>query len=70
MTVASLMQSLPIGRLFRFACVGFAGFAVDTGTLALLHHLIGLDPFTARILSIALAIFTTWRLNRSVTPPK
>lgn len=62
-----MMQSLPIGRLFKFACVGFAGFAVDTGTLALLHHALGLDPYTARILSIALAIFTTWRLNRSVT---
>ena len=67
MTVDSFLQSLPIGRLFRFACVGFAGFAVDTGALALLHHGIGLDPFTARIISIALAIFSTWRLNRTVT---
>jgi putative flippase GtrA len=33
----------------------------------LLHHWLGLDPYTARIISIALAIFTTWRLNRSVT---
>ena len=67
MTVDSLLQSLPVGRLFRFACVGFAGFSVDTGTLALLHHGLGLDPFSSRILSIALAIFATWRLNRSVT---
>jgi len=67
MTVDSLLQSLPIGRLFRFACVGFAGFAVDTGSLALLHHGFGMDPFSARIISIALAIFSTWRLNRSVT---
>jgi len=67
MTVDSLFQSLPIGRLFRFACVGFAGFAVDTGSLALLHYGVGLDPFSARVLSIALAIFSTWRLNRSVT---
>ena len=67
MTVDSLLQSLPIGRLFRFACVGFAGFAVDTGTLALLHHGFGMDPFSSRIISIALAIFSTWRLNRSVT---
>jgi putative flippase GtrA len=67
MTVDSLIQSLPVGRLFKFACVGFAGFAVDTGSLALLHHGFGLDPFTARIISIALAIFSTWRLNRSVT---
>jgi putative flippase GtrA len=67
MTVDSMIQSLPIGRLFKFACVGFAGFTVDTGTLALLHHGAGLDPFSARIISIALAIFSTWRLNRSVT---
>ena len=67
MTVDSLLQSLPVGRLFRFACVGFAGLSVDTGTLALLHHGLGLDPFSSRILSIALAIFATWRLNRSVT---
>ncbi len=67
MTVVSRIQSLPIGRMLKFACVGFAGFFVDTGSLALLHHWIGLDPYTARIISIALAIFTTWRLNRSVT---
>lgn len=67
MTVDSIMQSLPFGRFFKFACVGFAGFAVDTGTLALLHHGAGLDPFSARIISIAVAIFATWRLNRSVT---
>ena len=67
MSVASMIQTLPLGRLFRFACVGVAGFGVDTGALVALHHWLGLDPFTARILSIALAIFATWRLNRSVT---
>lgn len=67
MSVASMIQTLPFGRLFRFACAGFAGFGVDTGTLIALHHGVGLDPFLARILSIALAIFATWRLNRSIT---
>lgn len=67
MSVAAMIQTLPLGRLIKFACVGFAGFAVDTGTLFLLHHVLGIDPFTARIVSIALAILTTWRLNRSVT---
>ena len=67
MSVASIIQTLPLGRLFKFACVGLTGFGVDTGALIALHHGLGLDPFTARFLSIALAIFTTWRLNRSVT---
>ena len=62
-----MIRTLPVGRFLRFACVGFAGFAVDAGSLALFHHGFGLDPFTGRVLSIALAIFATWRLNRSVT---
>ncbi len=67
MSVGSMIQTLPLGRIVRFACVGFAGFVVDTGALIALHHGLGLDPFSARVLSIALAIFATWRLNRSVT---
>lgn len=54
-------------RLLRFATVGGVGFLVDAGLLATLHHGAGLDPFTARIVSIGVAAFTTWRLNRSLT---
>ncbi len=54
-------------RFLCFAVVGGTGFVVDAGTLALLHNGAGMDPFAARVISIALAAFTTWRLNRSIT---
>jgi putative flippase GtrA len=54
-------------RFLCFAIVGGTGFLVDAGTLATLHHGAGMDPFLARIVSIALAAWTTWRLNRSLT---
>ena len=54
-------------RLLRFALVGGAGFLVDAGLLAFIHNGLGLDPFSARVLSIAAAALATWRLNRSVT---
>ena len=47
--------------------MGTAGFAVDTGTLALLHYGAGMDPFSARAISTPLAMLTTWRLNRTLT---
>jgi putative flippase GtrA len=54
-------------RFLCFAVVGATGFAVDAGMLALLHHWGGVDPFLARIVSIAASAFVTWRLNRGVT---
>jgi len=54
-------------RFVRFALVGGAGFLVDAGLLALLHHGAGLDPFTARLISITASASTTWRLNRGLT---
>jgi putative flippase GtrA len=54
-------------RFLCFAFVGGTGFAVDAATLATLHHGGGIDPFLARIVSIAAASFVTWRLNRSLT---
>lgn len=50
----------------RFALVGIIGFFADTGTLFALTQL-GLDPFTSRLISISVAMFTTWRLNRAMT---
>lgn len=63
------MESLrpEIGRFLRFALVGGAGFLVDAGLLAALHHGAGLDPFAARVFSIAAAALATWRLNRRLT---
>lgn len=54
-------------RFLRFAFVGGVGFLVDAGLLALLHHGAGIDPFTARLISICASAFTTWRLNRVLT---
>ena len=54
-------------RFFRFAAVGAIGFLVDAALLATLHHGLGVDPFSARAVSIAAAAFCTWRLNRSLT---
>ena len=54
-------------RFLRFALVGGTGFLIDAGLLTVLHNGVGLDPFSARLVSIAAAAFTTWRLNRSLT---
>jgi putative flippase GtrA len=56
----------PMPRVLSFAIVGGIGFVVDAGLLWLLTRG-GFDPFSARILSIAAAVFTTWRLNRLFT---
>jgi putative flippase GtrA len=53
--------------MLRFAIVGGTGFFVDAGLLAILFHGVGLDPFSARMISICVAMFTTWRLNRALT---
>lgn len=68
MSVARALQALPpMGRLVRFGIVGGIGFAVDASMLAVVHHGLGTNPFAARVVSIILAAFTTWRLNRTVT---
>jgi putative flippase GtrA len=54
-------------RFLRFALVGGAGFIVDAGLLVILHDALGLDPFSARLVAICVATFTTWRLNRGLT---
>ena len=54
-------------QFFRFALVGGTGFLVDALVLSLLHYGAGLDPFSARVVSMCAATLTTWRLNRTLT---
>lgn len=56
-----------MNRIARFVAVGGAGFLVDAGVLAILLRLTPLDPLTARIVSIAIALTATWQLNRHLT---
>ncbi len=56
-----------VGRFIRFGMVGATGFVVDSSVLLLLIAQVGLDPYSARILSIIVAVSVTWRLNRTVT---
>lgn len=50
----------------RFAIVGGLGFVVDAGfTYTLINQ--GLDPFTARLIAIPIAMLVCWRLNRAIT---
>lgn len=56
-----------MNRIARFVAVGGAGFLVDAGVLALLLSVTPLDPFTARLCSIAVALLATWQLNRHLT---
>lgn len=60
------MSRLLSHRISRFAIVGFTGFAVDAGLTTTLVGM-GVDPFTARVFAIILAVLITWRLNRVMT---
>lgn len=65
-----LYLSLPRGaqQFFKFGIVGGVGFVVDAGSLTLLTSYGGLDPVTARVISMfVLGMTTTWLLNRSFT---
>lgn len=53
-------------QFLRFAGVGTLGLIVDLGyTLAFIQF--GFDALAARVVAIALAMLTTWRLNRALT---
>lgn len=54
-------------QFLRFAVVGAAGFVVDESVLWLMHRVIGLDPFSARAISIFSAMTLTWWGNRTLT---
>lgn len=48
----------------RFAAAGCVGFAVDAGLLAVLVHVLGVDPYLARAVSFPTAVTATWYINR------
>ena len=53
-------------RFSRFAIIGGLGYVVDAGlTVTFIQS--GLDPFTARLIAIPIAMFVCWRLNRALT---
>lgn len=54
-------------RIGRFILVGGTGFIVDAAFLQFLLVTGVAGPFAARIISIILAAFVTWRLNRRFT---
>jgi putative flippase GtrA len=55
-------------QFVKFSFVGGIGFVVDAGSLTLLTHYGGLDPVTARLVSMfVFGMTTTWLLNRSLT---
>lgn len=56
-----------MNRFFRFAVTGGIGFAVDALVLAGLLEWTPLGPFTARLVSIGVALTATWLLNRAIT---
>jgi putative flippase GtrA len=50
-----------------FLLVGGIGFVVDAAVLMFLLHATPLDPFSARLVSVAAALSATWILNRHIT---
>jgi len=60
------MSDLVSQRFKRFCMVGVVGFVVDGGLLWILLNW-GFNPFSARLISFPIAVFTTWRLNRAWT---
>jgi putative flippase GtrA len=51
-------------RLPGFAVVGAIGFLIDASILTLLMTGVGLDHYTARAVSFAVAVTSTWYMNR------
>jgi len=51
----------------RFAAVGVVGFFVDAGVLTLSIPLLGLNIYSARVLSFVTAVTATWAMNRAFT---
>jgi putative flippase GtrA len=66
MQLPARLSRLEIEHFLRFAIVGGVGFLIDAGLLFVFLRA-GLDPFVARSISLPVAAFSTWRLNRRIT---
>jgi putative flippase GtrA len=51
-------------RFLRFCCVGGVGLCVNAAALAILVHVLDVDPIAAWLLSCSAGIVTTFELNR------
>ncbi len=54
-------------RFLRFVIIGGIGFVVDAFVLISLLLWTPFDPFSGRVVSIAVALSVTWVLNRLLT---
>lgn len=63
----NLIERLKQSQFLRFSAVGAGGFVVDESVLALMNKAIGLDPFSARFISIFAGMTFTWWGNRNLT---
>lgn len=65
------MSAPAAGRGFRhwggFVLSGGTAFAVDAGITTALIHWAGLDPFTARLIGIVVAMVVAWLMHRRIT---
>ncbi|MEM1378164.1 MAG: GtrA family protein [Pseudomonadota bacterium] len=65
--MAARVAQTKFGKLFSFAFAGGSGFVVDIVVLHLLLTFSPMGPFTARIISIACAMFSNFMVNRTFT---
>ena len=70
--IAARVRAHPLGRridaqFLKFACVGVLGLTVDYGVLLGLTGLAQFNPYLGRVLSFAVAMTSTWIVNRSWT---
>ena len=54
-------------KIFFFLVAGSIGFIVDAGLLETLLRFTPIDPYNARVISIACAMLSTWMFNRNFT---
>ena len=67
MNLDQRLRALLRSQFLRFGAVGAAGFVVDESVLTIMHYVIGLGPYAARVISILCAMTFTWWGNRTLT---